>query len=173
MNVAERLARLEERVQRAEDRLAIADLIASYGPLVDAGDATGTAELWTEAGFYDVDTGRYEGREGVASMVDSPGHQGLLARGCAHITTAPRVEVRGDTAVAVCHSQLLVRRHEGSGFDVPRATAHRFELVRTDEGWRIDRRTSRLLDGSATARTLLGPAGTAVVADASRDRAHR
>jgi uncharacterized protein (TIGR02246 family) len=155
MSLEERLALLEERLRRAEDRLAIGDLIASYGPLVDAGDASGTAALWTEDGSYDVDTGRYDGRDGIADMVGSSAHQGLLGRGCAHVTTPPWVEVDGDRAVAVCHSQLVVRRQDGAGFDVLRATAHRFELVRTDRGWRISRRTGRLLDGGDAARQLL------------------
>ena len=39
MTVEERLAVLEQRLRRAEDELAIARLMASYGPLADAGDA--------------------------------------------------------------------------------------------------------------------------------------
>lgn len=153
----DRLAQLEARLQLLEDRLEIYDLVASYGPAVDAGDAAATAALWTDAGTYDVDTGVYEGREGIAAMVESRPHQGLLARGCAHLTSPPQVELDGDAAVAVCHSQLVLRRQDGSGFDVLRATAHRFELMRTADGWRVHRRTSRLLDGGAAARALLHP----------------
>lgn len=156
MTVDARLSQLEARLQLLEDRLAISDLIASYGPLVDAGDAAGTAALWTEDGTYDVDTGVYEGRRGIVEMVQSREHQGLLSRGCAHLTTTPRIELAGDTAVAVCHSQLVVRRDDGRSFSVARTTAHRWELVRTTDGWRVARRTSRLLDGGETARGLLG-----------------
>lgn len=155
MSDDERLAQLESRLRALEDRLEICDLIASYGPLVDAGDAAATAALWTDEGVYDVDTGRYEGAEGIAAMVESEGHQWLLDRGCAHITTPPHVRLEGDAAVAVCHSQLVVRRKDGSGFDVLRATAHRWELVRTGQGWRVERRTSRLLNGDERARALL------------------
>lgn len=151
----QRLAQLESRVQSLEDRLAIYDLVAAYGPSVDAGDAAVAADLWTEDGTYDVDTGTYEGRDGIAAMVESRLHQGLLERGCAHLTGPPRVDVDGDVAVAVCHSQLVVRRVDGSGFDVVRATAHRLDLVRTDTGWLVHRRTSRLLDGGEPARDLL------------------
>jgi hypothetical protein len=155
VSLEDRIAQLEARTQLLQDRLEIYDLIASYGPLVDAGDATATAALWTEQGTYDVDTGRYDGHEGIAAMVESRGHQWLIARGCAHVTGPPRIELAGNVAVAVCHSQLVVRREDGSGFDVLRATAHRLELVRTRDGWRIHRRTSRLLDGGPAARALL------------------
>lgn len=159
MTAEERIARLEARMKHLEDRLEIYDLVASYGPAVDAGSASTTAALWVEDGVYDVDTGSYEGRDGIAAMVDSRLHQALLARGCAHVTSPPRIELDGDAAVAVSHSQLVLRREDGSGFDVLRATAHRWELVRTSDGWRVHRRTSRLLDGSETARALLRPGG--------------
>ena len=151
------IARLEARLRRAEDHLEILNLIAAYGPLVDSGDADGTAALWVEVGVYDVDTGTYTGHDGIAAMVGSVQHQRLIARGCAHVTGLPRVHVRGDRAVAVTHSQLVMRNKEG-GYDVLRATAHRWELVRTPDGWRIERRTSRLLDGGEAARDLLAPA---------------
>ncbi len=48
MTVEERLAALEQRLRRAEDELAIARLMASYGPLADAGDADAVAGLWAE-----------------------------------------------------------------------------------------------------------------------------
>ena len=46
----ERLDRLEARVQALEDELAIIRLVASYGPLVDAGEADAVAALWAEDG---------------------------------------------------------------------------------------------------------------------------
>lgn len=155
MTSEERIAGLEKRMKHLEDRLAIYDLVASYGPAVDAGDAPTTAALWIEDGVYDVDTGTYEGHDGIVAMVDSRPHQRLIARGCAHVTSPPRIELDGDAAVAVSQSQLVLRREDGSGFDVVRATAHRWELVRMHEGWRVHRRTSRLLDGSDAARALL------------------
>lgn len=151
----ERLARLEARLRRAEDQLEILNLVAAYGPLVDNGDGAGAAALWTENGVYDVDTGTYEGRDGIAAMVASRPHQRLIARGCAHLTSPPQVSLHEDTALAITQSQLVVRNGEG-GFDVVRTTAHRWELVRTPEGWQVERRTSRLFDGSASARDLLG-----------------
>lgn len=153
--MSDRDAQLEERLRVLEDRLEIYDLIASYGPLVDAGDAEATAALWTEDGSYDVDTGQYEGQDGIAAMVASDGHQRLIGSGCAHLTGLPRISLDADSATAVSHSQLVVRRADGRGFEVLRATAHRWELVRTPDGWRIARRTARLLDGAEDARLLL------------------
>jgi hypothetical protein len=65
----ERLARLEQRLQRLEDELAITRLIASYGPLVDAGEADAVAGLWTEDGTYDVEGWSMTGREDIRALV--------------------------------------------------------------------------------------------------------
>ncbi|HEY0644301.1 MAG TPA: nuclear transport factor 2 family protein, partial [Nocardioides sp.] len=132
-----RLELLEERLDRVEDELAITRLIASYGPFVDGGDADAVAGMWTEDGVYDVDEGHMAGRPQLAAMVRSRAHQGWIAGGCAHFLGPAHVTLHGDTAVAVCHS-LMVLNNGGefgkdAAFGVRRATAHHFELVRTEE----------------------------------------
>lgn len=148
-----RLARLEARVERLEDELAITQMIASYGPLVDAGEADAVAGLWAQDGEYDVEGWHMRSRDDVRAMVLSDGHQRLIAGGCTHILAPAQVTVEGDEAVAVCES-LLVRHREG-GYSVRRAGANHFRLRRLPEGWRIVHRTTRALDGSAEARDLL------------------
>ncbi|MBJ7356143.1 nuclear transport factor 2 family protein [Nocardioides sp.] len=149
----ERLARLEERVRRVEDELAITRLVASYGPLVDAGEAEAVAGLWAQDGQYDVEGWQMTSREDIRAMVESDGHQGLIGGGCSHFLGPAHVHVRGDEAVAVCES-ILIRHREG-GYSVRRAGANHFHLHRERDGWRIKHRTTRALDGSAEARELL------------------
>ncbi|MFE3029210.1 nuclear transport factor 2 family protein, partial [Nocardia tengchongensis] len=73
----ERLAALEARLLRVEDELAVTRLIASYGPLVDAGAAAEVAEMWTEDGEYDVEGWHMRDRGQVRAMVESTAHQSL------------------------------------------------------------------------------------------------
>lgn len=150
-----RLSALEARLREVEDQVAITRLLASYGPLVDAGD-TRAAHLWTRDGRYDVEGWPMESRDDIAAMIASPAHQGLIATGAVHLLGAPAVTVDGDTAVAVCHSLLL--RHREGGFEVWRAGANRIDLVRTDQGWRVSSRVTRPLDGRPEARALLASA---------------
>lgn len=164
-DVTIRLAKLEGRLQRLEDERDIARLIASYGPLVDAGAADQVASLWDDDGTFDVDEVSLQGQGAIAAMVRSAPHQSWIQGGCAHFLSAPRVQVLDDSAVAVCHSLMVVNAggsfpSEGS-FTVRRATAHHWTLHRTPTGWRVTRRTSRVLDGRAEARDLLasGAAG--------------
>ena len=147
------LADLEKRLQRIEDERAIERLIASYGPLVDAGEADATAELWAVDGSYHVEGWHMRGRDDVAAMVASDAHQGLIRRGCCHFLGPAVVTVDGEDAVAVCESVLLLRRDDG--YVAARAGANHFTLRRADGHWRIVARRTHALDGSAEPRELL------------------
>lgn len=146
------LARLEQRLQRVEDELAILRLLTSYGPLADAG-STDAAELWSEDGEYDVDGWRMRGRDEVRAMIRSEAHQRIIGTGSAHFFGPPSISIEGDEAVAVCESILV--RHNDDGPYIWRAGAHRIRLRRTPDGWRIAHRISRRLDGSAATRQVL------------------
>jgi hypothetical protein len=151
----ERLAGLERRLQRVEDERAVERLIASYGPLVDAGDADAASQLWAIDGSYDVEGWPMRSREDVAAMVRSDAHQGLISRGACHFLgpAVVTVEGEGDSAVAVCESILVT--HRSGGFSVWRAGANHFRLRRIEGRWLIVERTTRALDGNAEARELL------------------
>ena len=150
----DRLAALEHRLNRLEDERAITRLIASYGPLVDAGEAEAVASLWAPDGSYDVGDWQMSSRDEVNAMVKSDAHQGLMARGCCHFFGPPVVTVDGDTARAVCQSTILVRREAG-GYHVMRAGVHLIRLRRAGHGWQILSRTARQLDGSGEAFDLI------------------
>lgn len=147
------LAALAERLRRIEDEREIERLIASYGPLVDAGEADATADLWAVDGTYDVEGWPMRSRDDVAAMVRSDAHQGLIARGCCHFLGPAVVTVDGDDAVAVWESALLIKSTKG--FAVYRAGANHFRLHRRDGRWQFVHRTTRALDGGTDARHLL------------------
>ncbi|OBJ48094.1 nuclear transport factor 2 family protein [Mycobacterium asiaticum] len=144
---------LAARLRRLEDERDITRLIACYGPAVDAGDADTAAGLWAVDGSYDVEGWRMQSRADVHTMVSSQHHQNLVADGCCHFLGPCVVTVDGDRAVAVCESLVLVR--DGQGYRVWRCTANHFVLARSDGGWQITARTSRVLDGKAEAHALL------------------
>lgn len=145
-------ADLEQRLRALEDRAEIAELIARYGPAVDSADAAAVSALWTADGNYRFDDTELDA-DGIRSLVELPTHRDYLTRGCAHVLSAPRIEVDGDTAVAVTHSVVLLHDHDH--WRAARVSANRWELVRTDDGWRVRHRRNRLLDGREAARELL------------------
>ncbi len=144
------------RLQALEDREAIRNLIASYGPLADSGDAEGVALLWAEDGVYAVDGfPEARGHDAIAALITGPVHQALMARGCAHVLGAPVIELDGERASARCHSVVLAKT--GEVWEAVRVAANRWELARTPEGWRVTRRDNALLDGREAARALFAP----------------
>lgn len=155
--MSERLDELEERLRRIEDERAIERMLASYGPMVDAGQAEAAAGLWATDGTYEVEGWSMRSRSDVAAMVRSADHQGLIERGCCHFLGPAVVTVAGDDAVAICDSALFTKVDKG--FRVHRVGANHFRLKRSDGRWEITQRTTRALDGSAEARELLA-AGT-------------
>jgi len=143
-DVAARLAALEERVARLEDELSIHRTIVRYGFAVDAGEADATAELFTADCRFDVDGRTMEGSAAVRAMVLGDGHQRLLPD-AAHCIGPAVVEVDPDGrhAVAVGYSRIYHR--DDAGITLFRLGFNRWELERSPSGWRIDRRTTRMI----------------------------
>ena len=154
MTVEERLAALEMRLQAAEDELAIIRLLSSYGPLVDSGQSEAAAAMWIAGGTYDYSGGaEATAPEGLIAAYEGPEHQGLVAAGCSHLTATPRITLHGDRAEALAYS-YVVKRREGEWF-LYRAAINHWSLVRMPKGWRIERRTNRLLQGTEESHALM------------------
>lgn len=158
-SLEERVGALEKKLTRLEDTIAIYQLIASYGPAVDRGDADATAALWLADSTYDWGGTLVCGGEGVAAMVESERHRGIIGTGAAHVASLPHITFDGESATAIGYSRLY--RRDGDHFQLFRLSANRWELVKTREGWRVRSRANRLLDGAPEARALLEPAPAA------------
>lgn len=150
----DRLTILERRLALVEDELAIQRLLASYGPLADAGLGPQAAALWTEDGAYDPGgVARAEGRMALIDIYHGERHQGLIRRGSMHMTAPAQISIHGDQAKAVGYSILAL--NTGGEFTLLRASINHWSLARTEQGWRIVERVNRVLDGSVEAQALL------------------
>ena len=150
------LQTFEDRLRALEDREAIRNLIASYGPGADCGDTEVVAAIWAEDGSYSVgDMVDAQGRSEIAALMTSDLHKSLMAEGCAHVLGPVVIDLENNTAVARGHS--VVFRHTGSGFEAWRVSANRWELERKSFGWRVVRRENALLNGQDAARILFIP----------------
>ncbi|WP_293861027.1 nuclear transport factor 2 family protein [uncultured Alsobacter sp.] len=148
-----RLASIERRLGVAEDRLAIYDLIARYGPAVDSRRAAATGALWTDDGTYDFGATPLSGSADIGALVDREPHVSYVESGCAHVMSLPVVVVDGDHARATGYSRVYV--HDEGRWIVLRASANHWSFVRSDKGWRVQSRVNRLLDGNRAGRDIL------------------
>jgi len=153
MGTAEELAELDRRIRELEDKLAVLQVVAGYGPSMDGGAAREAGLLWTVDSWYDTDSspaaaephGR-AGIEGAAKRVlENPA-------GLAHISHMPLIKVDGDRATVVNHSNTFDQ--DGEEFKIGRVSSNRWDLVRVDGTWQIERRVNRLLSGSKESRDV-------------------
>lgn len=159
---------LEQRIAAIEDRLEIYNLIAGHPPSADTGADYYAEAVYAEDGVFDrgANLAGAEGNKAVAAMLKSPGHQAAIAGGLAHFTGLPHVVLDGDTAMVTSYLQILAPRQSGEmtevpnhgvsrGYHIHRVVVTRWDLIRTASGWKIKRRTLRLVDGSEPSRELL------------------
>jgi hypothetical protein len=159
---------LENRIRAIEDRLEIYNLIASHPPSADTGAAAYAEAVYTEDGVFDrgADLSGAIGNRAIAANLKSEGHQAAIAGGLAHFVGLPHIALDGDQAVVTSYLQILTPNKSGEpvavpnhgssrGYHIHRVVTNRWELVRTASGWKIKRRTLRLVDGSEPSRDIL------------------
>ena len=159
---------LEQRIRAIEDRLEIYNLIAGHPPSADTGADYYAEATYTEDGVFDRGPGLAgaTGNKALGALLKSDGHQAAIAGGLAHFTGLPHVTIEGDDAVVISYLQILTPKKTGEEVEVPnhgasrgyhihRVVTNRWELKRTPSGWKIKRRTLRLVDGSEPSREIL------------------
>jgi hypothetical protein len=159
---------LEARIRAIEDRLEIYNLIARHPPSADTGAGHYAEAVFTEDAVFDrgSDLSGAVGNKAIGAHLHSPGHQAAIAGGLAHLASLPHITINGDTAVVVSYLQILTPNKTGDAVEVPnhgasrgyhihRVVTNRWDLLRTPSGWKIKRRTLRLVDGSEPARDIL------------------
>ena len=157
-NLEQRMAALEAEVRRLRDHHDINQMIVSYGPRADtANDIERTemlADMWVEDGLYDV--GGYFRPKGHKELAQSYEgfHFDLVKNGVCHVMMPPYIRIDGDRAVALNYS-CVFRREGEERFYVWRASANRWELVRTADGWKIETRINRPMTGDPEALAMM------------------
>ena len=157
---------LEDRLRAVEDTLAIYHLIASHPPAADTATASYYRDAFMPDGVIDLGTKTAKGNEAIGAVVRTPEHQAAIAGGLCHFAGLPRVELHGDTAVAISYLQVIAPNREAkpvelsghglsSGYRIHRLGANRWDLKRTPDGWKVTRRAYRMLDGSAEGPEML------------------
>ncbi|MDL9979335.1 nuclear transport factor 2 family protein [Microbacterium candidum] len=145
---------LEQRLQRAEDRLAILDIEGAYARTWDTVDAEGWAGLFAADGVFEMPAtavrpgARYEGRAELAQFCRDINRR---FRGL-HLIHLPEIVLDGDRATGRMHFRFESGRTSEDGFEISAVTGmYVVDYVRTATGWRIAHRVERAANRSSTA----------------------
>jgi hypothetical protein len=153
MDISKELATMDQRIGELEDKLAILQVVAGYGPSMDGGAAREAGALWTEDSWYDTDSSPAasvpHGRAGIEGAAKRCLEDPV---GLAHISHVPLIKVEGDRAIVVNHSNTF--EQDGDAFRIGRVSSNRWDLVRVDGRWEIERRVNRLLNGSIESKSV-------------------
>ncbi len=145
------------RLDKVEAELAIRNVIARYGMAADCGDIDTALDCHTETATYIVSNPRagrggeasdleLKGHQAIADMLRSEMHQSLLPD-CAHTVGPLLVEVNGNAAKVLGYSRVYYKQK------LMRLAINQWEM-RYQDGWKIDKRESRLI-GEPAAQNLL------------------
>ena len=119
------------------DRLAIVDVITRADDAASRRDADGYVALFTEDAVLEGTQGRHVGREALRAAVGPVwASEGPVTL---HLTLNPVVEPGPDEGRAVARSVLLIIDPRGPAIRSVALITQ--ELRRTDESWRVSRRT--------------------------------
>ena len=142
----QKVEQLERRLEAAEARLAVQQIITTYGLAADTNDIPAMMTLWTDDCVIEIDgTVIARGREQSRGIIESEVHQSIQPYS-AHVMGPFRIDViDADHAVATGYQTVYVRegkRPEGQS-QVWRQSFGRWELRRSGDRWEIARRQSR------------------------------
>jgi uncharacterized protein (TIGR02246 family) len=139
--MTDRLAELEARVQRIEDRDAIFTLFMRYRECLDEKDFSGYAALFAADGEFVAAGGTAKGRAGIEELVD--GMRGSLLTAVAgddlHIVANPEISIDGDRATSRSTWIYVVKGDDGEP-TLCKVGHYEDDLVREDGEWRFARR---------------------------------
>lgn len=149
-DLAQKVERLERRLAEAEARLAVQQVITTYGLAADTNDIPAMMALWTDDCVIEID-GRViaQGREQSRRIIESEVHQSIQPYS-AHVMGPFRIDVTdAGHAVATGYQTVYVRKGQTAQgrSRVWRQSFGRWELRRRTgnfgDRWEIARRQSR------------------------------
>jgi 3-phenylpropionate/cinnamic acid dioxygenase small subunit len=117
-----------------EEYAAIANLLAHYCLSLDYDDTDTWVSLFTEDGSFEVYGRTFDGRVGLRRMMDAA-PKGL------HLGGPPLVRMHDGDRAQTEQNLLFIDRENGDS----RSAVYRDEVVRTEEGWKIRKRTCRFI----------------------------
>jgi hypothetical protein len=117
-----------------EDHIAITQLLARYCISLDVDDVDAWVGLFTADAAYEVYGRSWDGHDGLRKMMS-------VAPGGLHLGGPPVIDMVDDDHAKTMQNLLFVERTTG----IQRNSVYDDDLLRTPDGWRIERRRCRFI----------------------------
>lgn len=144
--LARTVSDLQRRLTEAEDRLAIQQVLTTYGLAADTNNIPAMMTLWTDDCVIEIDGNVIaRGREQSRRIIDSEQHRAIQPY-AAHVLGPFRIDFTDpDHAVATGYQTVYVREGQTpqGRSRVWRQSFGRWEMRKSDGRWEIARRQSR------------------------------
>jgi hypothetical protein len=117
-----------------DQHAGVANLLARYCLSLDRDDIDGWVSLFTKDGSFEVYGRSFDGHAGLRKMM-AAAPKGL------HLGGPPLVEMIDATHARTEQNLLFIDRESGE----PRSAVYADQVVRTSEGWKIQKRSCKFI----------------------------
>jgi SnoaL-like domain len=143
------------RITMAEDKLEILTLLSGSAFSSDVASESYWKKMFTQDAVFDRAPGmQNKGRDEILKIINDPGQKQAIVDGMHHLAMLPHITLKGDSAVATGYLLIVMPDTAAShvnlpgkglspGFSIYQLTVNRWELVRTNAGWKVSQRTVR------------------------------
>jgi hypothetical protein len=143
------------RITAAEDKLDILTLLSGSAFSSDIASAFYWKKMFTQEAVFDRGPERQDkGMEEILKIVNAPEQHEAIKYGMTHLAMLPHITLKGDSAVATGYLLIVMPDTAAShvnlpgkgvspGFSIYQVTVNRWQLARTNDGWKVTQRTVR------------------------------
>lgn len=148
---ASKTEQLLARLRATEDRLEILNLLAGSAFSSDVASEAYWTEMFTEDATFDRGVKQDKGRDEILKIINAPEQKEAIKAGMTHLAMLPHIKLKGNSAVAIGYLLIvmpdsaashvkLAGKGVSSGFSIYQITMNKWELVRTELGWKVSNR---------------------------------
>ena len=144
------------RMSAMEDRLEILTLLSGSAFSSDVASSSYWDNMFTEQAVFDRGGGKPNdiGKGEILKIIKSPDQLVAIENGMMHLSMLPHIKLNGDSAIATGCLLIVMPDSAAShvklpgkgistGFSIYQLTVNRWELIRTNTGWKVNKRTVR------------------------------
>jgi hypothetical protein len=154
------------RITATEDKLEILNLLAGSAISSDVASEAYWKQMFSQDAVMDRGQNRLDkGQENILKIVNGTDQKEAIKYGMSHLGVLPHIILKGDGAVATGYLLVIVPdanashvtlpgKGVSSGFSIYQITVNRWQLAKTNMGWKVTHRSVRPLS-SADSQAIL------------------